>query len=123
MIQSSRTLWSAAEMMREGAMIPTQSEIEIPLLETLQQLGGQARTKDVYPLITSKFSQLTPEDLTVKLKHGERKWFNRVQWTRQSLITSGDMVSPQRGVWAITEKGRKRLEVEGGNSASKERVA
>ena len=90
-------------------MIPTQAEIEVPLLEALVSLGGKGRPKDVYPLVTARFPQLTQEDLAATLKHGEVKWINRIQWTRQSLITAGDMASPERGVWAITEQGRKRL--------------
>src|SRR5262249_20053460 len=43
------------------------------------------------------------------LKHGEKKWINRIQWTRQSLVTAGDMESPRRGTWAITEQGKQRL--------------
>src|SRR4051812_16117990 len=90
-------------------MIPVQSEIEIPLLETLEKLGGQARPKDIYPLMTARFPQLTAEDLADRLKHGERKWNNRIQWARQALIEAGQMASPQRGVWAITDLGRARL--------------
>jgi restriction system protein len=102
-------------------MIPTQAEIEIPLLETLRALGGEARPKNLYPLVTAKFPHLTPEDLTATLKHGEKKWINRIQWARQALITAGDMASPQRGVWAITEQGRKRLDQAGqdGSEAAK----
>jgi restriction system protein len=90
-------------------MIPTQAEIEVPLLEALVALGGAARPKKVYPLVTARFPQLTHEDLTARLKHGESRWINKIQWTRQSLITAGDMASPERGVWAVTEQGRKRL--------------
>jgi restriction system protein len=90
-------------------MIPTQAEIEVPLLEALEALGGSARPKEVYPLVTAKFPQLTQEDLTASLKHGELRWINKIQWTRQSLVTAGDMASPERGLWAITEQGRKRL--------------
>lgn len=90
-------------------MIPTQAEIELPLLEALDSLGGVSRPKDVYPLVTARFPQLTPEDLTATLKHGERRWINKIQWTRQSLVTSGDMASPGWGLWAITEQGKKRL--------------
>jgi restriction system protein len=93
-------------------MIPTQGEIEIPLLEALESLGGQARPRSVYPLVTAKFPQLTQEDLTSRLKHGERRWLNKIQWTRQSLITAGDMASPERAMWAITAQGRKRLNQE-----------
>ncbi len=94
-------------------MIPTQDQIEIPLLETLVKLGGQAKPKAIYPLMTARFPQLTEEDLAARLKHGETKWNNRIQWTRQALITTGDMAKPERGIWAITEQGRKRLEANG----------
>jgi len=90
-------------------MIPPQSELEIPLLEALVQLGGQAKPRDIYPILTAKFPQLTDEDLAARLKHGEKKWINRVQWARQALIETGDMASPRWGVWAITEQGRKRV--------------
>jgi restriction system protein len=73
-------------------------------------LGGQAKPRVIYPLITASFPQLTPEDLSATLKHGEKRWINRIQWTRLTLISVGDMESPHRGVWAITEQGRKRLE-------------
>jgi restriction endonuclease Mrr len=96
-------------------VIPTQAEIEIPLLEALGELGGEARPKDVYPLVTAKFGQLTEEDLAATLNYGAKKfnkWTNRIQWVRLALITAGEMASPRRGVWAITEKGRLRLQHE-----------
>ncbi len=102
-------------------MIPAQAEIEIPLLEALRDLGGEAQPGRLYPLITARFPQLTQEDLTATLKHGERKWINRIQWTRQALITAGDVASPQRGVWAITEQGRRRLAENGHGEAEEAR--
>jgi restriction system protein len=97
-------------------MLPTQSEVELPLLETLLEVGGMARPREIYPLITAKFSKLTPEDLELRLKHGERAWHNRIQWTRQRLIDSGDMISPSRGVWAISEQGRARVQNNGNSN-------
>jgi restriction system protein len=90
-------------------MMPVQAEVEIPLLRVIRELGGQARPRDIYPRVTAMFPQLTDEDLAVTLKHGERKWLNRIQWTRQALMTSGDLDSPQRGIWAITQQGIERL--------------
>ena len=104
-------------------MIPPQADIELPLLEVLEALGGQAKPKQVYPLVTSRFPGLTEEDLAAKLKHGERKWFNRIQWVRQSLITAGDMACPERGIWAITDQGRKRLRTSNGTSTESSRHA
>ena len=93
-------------------MIPAQAEIEVPLLEVLVALGGESRPKNLYPLVTAKFPQLSSEDLTDRMKNGESKWINRIQWARQALITAGEMASPQRGVWAITDQGRTRLKRE-----------
>lgn len=98
-------------------MMPPQSDIEIPLLESLAEVGGQAPPKQLYPIVTAKFPELTEDDLALSLKHGENKWKNRIQWVRQSLISSGDMDSPRHGVWAITEQGRERLNNDGGSNA------
>jgi len=95
-------------------MMPKQSEIEIPLLEVVASLqGGQARPRDIYPLLEKKFPDLTTENLEERLESGTPKWTNRVQWVRQALVAKGEMSSPQRGFWAITEKGRARLSAAG----------
>lgn len=104
-------------------MLPTHGQIELPLLEVLIALGGKSKPKAVYPLITGKFPTLTPEDLEIRLKHGERAWHNRIQWVRQRLIENGDMEGPERGVWAITEQGRKRVNNGNGKSTSLASVA
>lgn len=90
-------------------MLPKQQEIEVPLLEVLVALGGQGKPKDIYPLVTQKFPQIREEDLLETLPSGGNKWTNRIQWARQRLITKGEMDSPERGIWRITEKGRQRL--------------
>jgi restriction system protein len=46
---------------------PKQSEIELPLLKTLQELGGKAEPKELYPKLAEIFPQLTEEDLTARL--------------------------------------------------------
>lgn len=91
-------------------MFPKQKDIEVPLLEVLVELGGQGKTKEIYPLVTKKIPKITDEDLTETLPSGGNKWPNRIQWVRQSLIDKGEMRSPSRGIWAITDKGRKRAE-------------
>jgi hypothetical protein len=44
-------------------MIPPQAQIEIPLLDALRALGGEAPPNKIYPLVTAKFRQLSEEDL------------------------------------------------------------
>jgi restriction endonuclease Mrr len=90
-------------------MIPRQSEIEIPLLKCLEEMGGKGRARDVCSRMTHFFPNLTPADMKVALKSGANKWRNAIAWARQKLISLGEMESQGRGIWAITEKGRERL--------------
>lgn len=91
---------------------PKQREIEIPLLKAIDQLGGTAKPKDVYPLVAKFFAnQLTEEDLVARLPSSPStfKWHNLVQWSRQSLTDAGDIDGSTQGVWRITANGRKRI--------------
>jgi hypothetical protein len=42
---------------------PKQSEIELPLLKTLHELGEKAEPKELYPELATIFPQLTEEGL------------------------------------------------------------
>jgi restriction system protein len=90
-------------------MLPKQREVELPLLEVLVEIGGQGRPSDIYPLVTAKFPQVSEEDLAESLPSGGNRWQNRIQWARQNLVAEGDIDSPSRGTWRITDKGRARL--------------
>ena len=98
-------------------MLPPQSDVKIPLLEALVELGGQARPKQAYPIVTAKFPDITEEDLAIRIKQGRSNWINRIQWVRQSLVTTGDMASRQRGIWEITDQGRSRLAGKGADES------
>ncbi|MDQ7794174.1 MAG: restriction endonuclease [bacterium] len=91
-------------------MIPTQSELELPLLKALVSLGGSGRPQDIYPAVIGQFDCVTEADLAERLESGTPKLTNRIQWVRHRLIQKGEMASPQRGVWSITPRGRQRLE-------------
>jgi len=90
-------------------MLPSQKEIEIPLLQVLVELGGQARPKDIYPLVAKKFPEVPKVKFEERHKSGRNKWNNRVQFTRQTLKDKGEIDSPARGIWRITQKGRERV--------------
>jgi len=91
-------------------LLPKQKKIEVPLLEALVEIGGQGKARDIYPLVTKRFPGIRDEDLIESLPSGGNKWTNRIQWVRQRLIDKGEMHSPSRGIWSITDKGRKRIE-------------
>jgi len=92
-------------------MLPKQIDIEIPLLRALAELGGEGRPREVFPLVTDSFPDVPPEDFLEQISTGGNKWTNRIQWARQALIAKGQLCSRGRGVWAITEAGRKRLQI------------
>jgi restriction system protein len=91
---------------------PKQIEIEVPLLEVLVELGGEARPRDVYPRVATRFPELTAEEQEVRLEDypSTRKWSNLVQWVRQRLVDMGQIDGSQRGIWRITPSGRARLQ-------------
>lgn len=91
------------------SMLPPQPDVEVPLLRALADQGGTARPRDLYDAITAVFPDITDADLAEVLETGGSRWQNRIQWARQALIQKGDMFSPQRGVWGITDQGRARL--------------
>lgn len=90
---------------------PSQGEIELPLLRAIAECGGAAKPKDVYSIVAAAFPDLTPADQEQRLESSPstRKWWNLVQWVRQSLVSAGELDGSTRGVWKITDKGRQRL--------------
>jgi restriction system protein len=46
------------------------------------------------------------------LPSGGSRWINRIQWVRQALVDRGELTSAGRGIWAITDRGRARLDRE-----------
>jgi restriction system protein len=91
---------------------PKQYEIELPILRAIDKLGGAAKPKQIYPLVTKAFEhQLTEEDLAAKLPSSPStfKWHNLVQWSRQALIDRGEIDGSTRGLWRLTANGRARL--------------
>ena len=92
---------------------PLQKEIELPLLQEIEAMGGEAKPKDLYPRVTAHFPQLTEADLKEKLPTGGNKWTNWIQWARQHLVERGEIDKSTPGIWRITQKGRERLKGEG----------
>ena len=91
-------------------MLPSQKEIEIPLLEILVEISGQGRPAKIYPLVRKKFPTIPDLAFTETVASGNtNKWTNKVQWVRHTLVKKGEMDSPARGIWRITEIGRRRL--------------
>ena len=93
--------------------LPKMKEIELALLSEIEAAGGTTRPRDVYHKVTVHFPQITDCDLRETISSGANRWTNRVQWVRQRLILKGELNRYPRGTWQITEKGKKRLQIEG----------
>jgi len=92
--------------------IPSQKDIELPLLKEIEAAGGEARPSDLYDKVARHFPQLTPSDQTVSHpRSGLLIWANRVAWARQHLVNKGEIDASTRGIWKITQRGRARLGV------------
>lgn len=90
--------------------IPSERDIENPLLQELEAAGGEVRPSDLYDKVARHFPRLTPSDQTARHpRSGLLIWRNRVQWARQHLVNKGQVDASVRGIWRITDKGRARL--------------
>lgn len=113
-IQNAFLLDSLIESKEEASPEPTgpitpQSAYTIPILESLIELGGRARVKDILDKVYSKMrDQLKPADLEVLPSGRDIRWKNHAAWQRYVLKKEGYLKSDSpSGIWEISEKGRK----------------
>ena len=93
---------------RRGSQValPTQADVKPVLLQVLAELGGRARPREVYPRVTDRFPEITPEDLSAVFGDGRTpQWQNRIQWARQNLVDEGLIDASERGIWQLTPAG------------------
>lgn len=77
-----------------------------PTLDALRALGASAKPAEVFEWI-AKGLQLSNSELEATNKNGRSKFENQVAWAR-FYLTKADLIDPdQRGVWVLTEKGRR----------------
>jgi DNA modification methylase len=91
--------------------IPTDTQLMLPLLQTLQDHGGSARPKDVYDDVAAQFG-MTDEDRHATVKIGHRKvntFERRMRWCRQTAVLKKLIDSETRGVWRLTETANAKL--------------
>jgi restriction system protein len=83
-----------------------------PILESLEELGGQAPVSDVLDLVYKKMQAILKECDFETLPSDRRthRWRNTAQWCRNTLVREGLMKSDsQRGIWEISDEGKQRL--------------
>ena len=92
-----------------GTILP-ETEYEIPILQALDELGGRAPAG----VVTDRVGELLERRLTdqdhERHRSGDVRWRNRTAFARLALVRRNELASDSpRGIWEITDVGRKRL--------------
>lgn len=92
-----------------GQRLP-RSEYELPILETLVELGGSAASSIVVELAGKKLqARLTSIDYET-IQSGEVRWENVARFARLHLREIGQIASDSpHGTWEVTQAGRDRV--------------
>ena len=75
-------------------------------LDALRSLGDFGTANEVIERV-AKDANLSDERLNEELPSGELRFRNQVQWARYYLAQEGFIDRSQRGVWSLSERGRK----------------
>lgn len=77
-----------------------------PVIDGLRDLGSSAKPREVYTWIAEHYP-IPKEEIESTTKGGQSNFENKVGWARFYLAKGGLIDTEQRGVWVLTEKGRK----------------
>lgn len=100
-----------ADRLAKGLRTP-ESAFVLPILRTLQDLGGSAPMQQVLEKVGAMMKdQLRDVDhQSLKSDPGHPRWNNTAQWARNTMVADGLLKNNSpRGVWEITAAGRERL--------------
>lgn len=105
------------QILEPGLRTPNRA-FHLPILKTLVQLGGAGSVQSILNQVHKMMrDQLNIYDYQ-SLSSNPRaiRWENNAQWARLKLVKQGYLASDSpRGVWAITEKGRERVQAASGD--------
>lgn len=75
-----------------------------PLLNSLKDLGGSGRPKEITEYIANKM-KIPDTQLEETTKTGIPRFYNQVAWARQYLVWEGLLDNSKKGIWTLTPKG------------------
>lgn len=77
-----------------------------PIIDSLRELGGSARPREVYDAIAVKLG-ISDVERDEENQSGSSRFENEVAWARFYLVRTGYLDSSKRGVWSLTDLGRE----------------
>jgi len=103
-----------SKKLRKGVKTSEES-FKIPILQSLVELGGSGKVKDVLDLVEKKMEvKLNKYDYMLLSSDRSVRWKNTAQWARLELVKEGFLKSNSpRGMWEITDKGIEYLKSKG----------
>lgn len=94
--------------------LPPTNSIEMPILQELAATGGTDDVHFLYERLIGYFPQIEDREIR-EIKNGEnRVWRKAVQKAGRSLDEK-NLIKRNRGLWAITVKGRETAQMETSN--------
>ncbi|RMD65815.1 hypothetical protein D6833_02360 [Candidatus Parcubacteria bacterium] len=121
-LESLRRRWraltqSAKAPAKKGDRLPrgakmSQEEFYLPILATLEEMGGQGRVQEVLDKVeTMVRDRLRDVDWQILSDGRSIRWRDTAQWARHEMVQSGLLASDSpRGIWEITEAGQAYLQ-------------
>jgi hypothetical protein len=91
--------------------LPLTTNFEIPILQELVAVGGADNVRYLYQRLVSYFPSLSDGEVSEIKNHSYRKWRGAVQKAGK-ILDENNYIRRERGLWRITESGRKRVEFE-----------
>lgn len=91
--------------------IPKTSAIEIPILQELVATGGTDDVRYIYVRLLDYFPQIDEKEAS-EIKEGKNENWRKSVQKAGKLLSEKNLITRQRGLWTITEKGRIEAELE-----------
>lgn len=91
-------------------MLEKRSDYEKALLLLMRDLPGcQGHAREIEQHFFENFYDQIPKEDFLELERGVERWRKEVQFSRFQLVKKGLMDDPQRGVWRLTDAGKRWL--------------
>ncbi len=88
--------------------VPKYDDLFNPLLRAMHSLGGSASISEQEDNVASILN-LSEKEIAEIHKGNRTKLSYRLAWARNYLKRFGVLYNSQRGVWALTSKGQKKV--------------
>jgi len=95
--------------------LPLQPEVEWQLLRLLSGSPGSLDTLTIYRVLADQMTLSALQLAEVHPDSGRSAWEWLVRRAKQRLRDDGMLYCTERGVWALTEKGRRRATLTSGD--------